>query len=108
MSQIGYNAIVHRTFALAPIVLAAACATTQGNEGPLIDQLRIEGAKKIPAGDLEKKILTTQSGFFPDWMPLLGDPQHFEPNAWQADLRRIERYYQAQGYYSAKVLADEI
>jgi len=97
------------TVGLALLALCcAACATTTAEvrpEGPEVKDIRIQGADKLDEGDIKKKILTSESGlgFWP-----FGDKAYFDPNAWQADLRRIERFYQAQGYYQAEVVSDEV
>ncbi len=80
-------------------------------EGPMIDKLRIEGAHEISPRQVKKKILSSASSFFPvwlQWLPLVGTDEYYDVNAWQADLRRIERYYQSEGYYQAKVLDDDV
>jgi translocation and assembly module TamA len=92
----------------APWVLLAAwwlsaCATTPEGpvpEGPIIDELKIQGASKIDDGEIEKKILTTESS----GILFLRKERRLDPNAWQADLRRIERLYQTRGYYQARVV----
>lgn len=88
--------------------LACGCASVPTRPlGPRIDDFRIEGASQVPEAEIKSKVLTTEAGFFPDWFPFLGDPQHFDANAWAADLRRVVRYYQARGYYQARVLEEE-
>jgi translocation and assembly module TamA len=101
-----------RAGVLGLLVTLAGCAGNQPKpEGPMIDSLRIEGTAAIPPREVKKKILTSQSSLFPvwlQWLPLVGEDEFFDVNAWQADLRRIERYYQAEGYYQAKVLDDDV
>ena len=60
--------------------------------------VRIEGAKKVKEGDVKKRILTTENS----WVPF-SRRQYFDENAWKTDLRRIEKFYRAQGFYQAKV-----
>src|SRR5205823_12056954 len=72
--------------------------------GPVIKKLSIEGAKQLKAKELEKRILTEQTGK----IPLLSKKQHFDPNVWRSDLRRVERYYRERGYYQARVTGDEV
>lgn len=93
-------------------IALGGCGTAKPKpDGPMIDSLRIEGTKAIPPRQVKKKILTEQSSVFPfwlQWLPLVGEDEYFDVNAWQADLRRIERYYQSEGYYQAKVLDDDV
>ena len=93
------------------IALAGCAGGAPKPDGPMIDTLQIEGAKAIPPREVKKKILTAQSSFFPfwlQWLPLVGEDEYFDINAWQADLRRIERFYQSEGFYQARVLDDDV
>jgi translocation and assembly module TamA len=85
-------------------LLFCACAGKQPNpDEPPIRSLKIEGTKQVSAGDIEERLLTTG----PSWWPFAPTP-YFDPIAWQADLRRIERYYQAQGFYQAQVVSEDV
>jgi translocation and assembly module TamA len=86
--------------------LVMACATTGSRPtGPEVDEIDIEGTHELSESEIKKKILTSESGlgFWP-----FGDKSYFDPNAWQADLRRIRRYYEARGYYQAEILEDQV
>lgn len=61
--------------------------------------MKIEGASQVKAGDIEKRILTSQTS----WIPF-STKEYFDPDVWKTDLRRIERYYRERGYYQAKVI----
>ena len=37
-----------------------------------------------------------------------GEKHYFDPNAWQADLRRIIRIYQSEGYYNARITDEQV
>ncbi len=101
-----------RLSATLSVLLLCACATTSGAgpEGPRVQHLTIEGAQQIPERELKERIATTESPWyrklFP-WLPVGEDPR-FDPNAFQADLRRIERYYQARGFYQADVVDEAV
>lgn len=89
--------------------LLGACVRAPPTPGAaLVKSLRIEGTRQVDEGEVKDRIATTASGFWPNWLPFLGNPQYFDPNAWQADLRRIERYYQSLGYYAARVTDDAV
>ena len=89
---------------LALLAVASGCATASGArpEQPKVVDIEIQGAEQLSEGDIKEKIVTTET---PWWEPLhpFVPPNYFDPNTWQADLRRIERYYQARGYYQAQV-----
>ncbi|MDQ3264061.1 MAG: BamA/TamA family outer membrane protein [Myxococcota bacterium] len=90
-------------------LLLLACATDEGGtraKGPVIEKIKIDGADQVDADDIKAKILTTESAWY-SFLPFT-EKERLDPNAWQADLRRIERYYEAQGYYQAEVLEDQI
>jgi translocation and assembly module TamA len=99
-----------RTFRLATttlLLLLAACATTQERPpGPKLDDLNIEGTKQVGEGDIKERILTSETPWWGFWP--FGGPRYFDANAWQADLRRIQRYYQAEGFYEAQVVSSEV
>jgi outer membrane protein assembly factor BamA len=85
------------------VVLAMGCATGPRREGPQVHSVRIEGAKKVEEGDIKKRILTTENS----WVPF-SRKQYFDENTWKTDLRRIEKFYRAQGFYQAKVTGTEV
>ncbi len=83
------------------------CATTsRAPEGPQVAGIRIRGTKKLSEREIKSRILTAENGLlsFLPWE----DTQHFDPTAWEADKRRIERLYQANGFYQARVVGDEV
>ncbi|HYV44562.1 MAG TPA: BamA/TamA family outer membrane protein [Myxococcaceae bacterium] len=92
-------------------LVAFGCSHVKGEtaapEGPVVKGITIQGAKRLDEDDIKKKILTTETPWWGRIWPF-HEVHTFDPNAWQADLRRIERYYQAQGYYQAQVLHDEV
>ena len=89
----------------ALLLTCAACATTGPPPGPEVDSIRLEGTQQLAAKDIKKKLVTSESGagFWP-----FGQKAYFDPDVWQTDLRRIERFYEAQGYYQAEVVSDEV
>ena len=103
---------VWRLICFGLIATQLGCAGMNSKpDGPMVDSLKIDGTQDIPPRQLKKKILTSASSVFPvwlQWLPLVGTDEYFDVNAWQADLRRIERYYQSEGYYQAKVLDDDV
>ena len=86
-----------------------SCATTKATQDtPVVKTLAIEGASKLPASKIEERILTAETSSLPDWVPFLGEVRTFDATVWQADLRRIERYYQANGYYQARIVEEVV
>lgn len=97
--------------ALVLLLLLCACAARPPAylpDAPMVDRVDIEGTEALREGEVKKKIVTTASSWLPAWVPFFGDAQWFDENAWQADLRRIERLYQSRGYYQARVVEEEV
>ena len=90
------------------LVAAVGCATVPiPPDAKEIDTFDIEGEKQLSESDIKEKIVTTVSPWLPTWLPGV-EPQWFDPITWQADLRRIQRFYEANGYYQARVLEDVV
>jgi translocation and assembly module TamA len=79
------------------------CAGHQKKDSPTVKDLKIAGNHEISAREIKKRILTTKTG----WWPFAGK-QLYDPVAWQADLKRIERLYVAKGFYQAEVVKGEV
>lgn len=96
-----------RALALVLLVLAG-CATAKKDQRPNVDEIELKGTSALSGNDIKRKIFTSEQGLIPEWFPFIGEHHPFDSSAWQADLRRIERYYQANGYYQAKVVDSEV
>jgi translocation and assembly module TamA len=94
---------------VSALLLSTGCATTKPTpDALLVDDIELEGVKGVEESEIKKRILTSETGFLPGWFPIWGRDDYFDATAWQADLRRVERYYQAQGYYRAKVVEEKV
>ncbi len=74
------------------------CASQQKKEAPIVRGLQFEGNHAVSSRQIEKKILTADTGWWP-----LATKQYFDPVSWEADLARIVRLYEALGYYQARI-----
>jgi translocation and assembly module TamA len=83
--------------------LVAACASQPKKPGPIVKDIEIRGAEAISPSAIKKRIATTETGWWP-----FATKHHFDPIEWQADLKRIERYYETRGYYGAQVTNAEV
>ncbi len=81
----------------------AACASQEKKEAPIVKDLKFTGNRQISSRQIGKKILTTDTGWWP-----FATEHRFDPFAWQADLRRIERLYISRGFYQAEVVKDQV
>jgi translocation and assembly module TamA len=84
-------------------ITVAACASQAKNAAPVITALRVSGNHQISSRQIRKKILTAPTGWWP-----FATRHTFDPFAWQADLRRIERLYVSRGFYQAEVVKDQV
>src|SRR5581483_749538 len=80
-----------------------ACASQEKRDAPIVKDLKVAGNRRLSSRQIEKKILTTDTGWWP-----FATKHRFDPVAWQADLKRIERLYVSKGFYQAEVVKDEV
>jgi translocation and assembly module TamA len=83
--------------------LVAGCASRQQQGAPIVKELHLTGNQALSDRQIQKKILTSATGWWP-----FAKKRLFDPVAWQADLKRIERLYVARGYYQAEVVSDQV
>lgn len=89
--------------AAALAALAAGCVTARGtSDRPVVTSLEIEGARSVPAGDIREKLVTQKTS----WVPFT-DTFYYEPDVFEADLKRILRFYRSRGFYAARITASE-
>ena len=65
--------------------------------------LRIEGNAHVSTRQIEKRILTTKTGWWP-----FATKQYFDPVTWESDLQRIVRIYVARSYYQAHIASQSV
>jgi translocation and assembly module TamA len=85
------------------VAVLVGCASQQKKDTPVVKDLDIKGNDEISSGKIKNKILTSETGWWP-----FARKQYFDPVAWQADLERIRRLYEAEGFYQAEVVKDEV
>jgi translocation and assembly module TamA len=91
------------SFALLASVVAAACAGRQDVPGPVVKSIRFKGNHAVSSRDLEDKIATQATGWWP-----FAKKRAFDPVVWGEDLKRIVRVYESRGYYGAEVVSDHV
>jgi translocation and assembly module TamA len=111
------HALAAAAIALAAALVSSGCRHAEPRpdgspdarppDAPVVKDIRIDGTRRLDEDDIKRKILTTETPWWGRIWPF-NEVHTFDANAWQADLRRIERYYQAQGYYQAEVLESEV
>jgi translocation and assembly module TamA len=95
--------MIQSTRILLGAAIVLACASTEKKNAPVVRSLKIEGARRISPRTIKQKILTTETSKLP-----FTSKKYFDPLVWETDLRRIERVYEAAGYYRAKVTSAEV
>lgn len=100
---------VSRALLIGLTLATSACVTAPPTpDAKEVIAFDIEGEKQLKEDDIKEKVVTAASSWLPEWVPGLGHKDWFDPNTWQADLRRIQRFYEANGFYQARVLEDVI
>jgi len=79
------------------------CASQQKRDTPVVKDVHISGNDEISSRKIKKRILTSETGWWP-----FARKHFFDPVAWQTDLERIRRLYAANGFYQAEVVKDEV
>jgi translocation and assembly module TamA len=85
------------------VVLALGCAASQKHAEPVVKKLDIGGNRALSARQIEDKILTTKTGWWP-----FATKRYFDPVVWAVDLKRIKRLYGSHGYYEAEIARDRV
>lgn len=100
------TSVAARTLAVAAglALVGAACLHPRGTvERPAITSFDIHGTHAVSAGELENHLVTQASG---TW--IWQKTRYYDEDAFATDKRRILRYYQARGYYDAKISSAEV
>ena len=95
------------------VLTGASCAVMPPTPDSLrVDDIALEGTKVLGKGAIKGKIITNEgTPLIPNWLlewNIVGHIGWYDPNSWQADLRRITRFYEANGYYQARILEDVV
>jgi translocation and assembly module TamA len=87
----------------AALVLVAGCATSPKRVEPIVRKLDIRGNASLSDRQIERRILTAKTGWWP-----FATKRYFDPVVWTTDLQRIKRIYGSHGYYQAEVERDRV
>src|SRR5262249_6025069 len=88
---------------LLSILAGAGCASRKASSRPVVHSLRFSGNHALSSGDIEKQIATSSTGWWP-----LATKRYFDDAIWDADLRRIVRFYESRGYYQARIVRSNV
>jgi outer membrane protein insertion porin family len=82
--------------------LAASIRDLRPGEAYRVDRLEISGNKAVSASEILAQLKTQSRPFYQVWKerPL------FNPGVFEADLERVKRLYQVNGFYAAKIAYD--
>ena len=69
----------------------------------MVRSLHFSGNHALSSGDIEKHIATSSTGWWP-----LATKRYFDDAIWDADLRRIVRFYESRGYYQARIVRSNV
>lgn len=94
---------------LAATLLSTGCPAKLPPGATALDEVDVSGADQVDDSDLTGSIASTPSdevlGLFRPWWVDYG---LYDPVTLEKDLQRIERFYQARGYYEARVRAGRV
>ncbi len=105
------------------VLLASACGGAQksrvedfplpGATDLVVEEFTITGVDSVDEGDLraglETEVVSIRSSDGLRWIPGIGvEAETFNHVEWEKDLRRIETFYQARGYFSAAVVRSRV
>ncbi|MEO8799355.1 MAG: POTRA domain-containing protein, partial [Polyangiaceae bacterium] len=86
---------------------AACTSIPKGKSG--VDEVTVRGAEKVDSSDTLDKIATAETPkFLGLFRGVVYDYVIFDRFVLQRDLARIQRFYQARGYYDAKARAGRV
>jgi translocation and assembly module TamA len=85
--------------ALAVLALGGCLHARGTQERPAITGFELLGTRALDEDAIREKLVTQPSGRF-FWQ----EPRFFDEDAFANDARRVERAYQAEGYYRAQVV----
>jgi translocation and assembly module TamA len=77
----------------AAAALTSGCAHPSGDERLRVHKVAFAGLRHVDEGDLRRKLT-------------IGE--YFDPLAFQIDIRRIELYYRARGFFDARVVSTDV
>lgn len=94
-----------RFIRIASCLACLGCAhNKEMSQALVLKKLDLEGPQQVSKREIEKRIATAETGW---WWPF-ASKKYFDSVVWQSDLRRIERVYEAHGFYQAEVVSDEV
>jgi translocation and assembly module TamA len=86
-------------------MITLGCAHRSEEESaPEIKRLRFDGTRQLSQGKIKDGIVVTATGW---WWPF-AEKHYYDPFTWQTDLRRIPKIYEASGFFSARVVGQEV
>jgi translocation and assembly module TamA len=98
---------VARLLPLATALLLAGCRTPRGTaERPAVTAFEIQGTHALDPDDIREKLATQPSE--PWWHLFFRDASYFDEDAFANDRKRVERLYQSEGHYQAKVVDAQV
>ena len=83
-------------FVMALVVFLSVLSRAENAGKALIGSVEFRGVKALKAGDI-KKVMDTK---FPGWLPFAKKPA-LEESILKSDMKSIETYYRANGYFDA-------
>ncbi len=95
-----FSRLIPSVYLLLCISLSAHASASEAppDEARRIREIAWVGTASVGEKELEAAILTAEASWNP-WAEFRG----FDPGTWEQDLKRLERFYQRKGFYSAAI-----
>src|SRR5438067_12391793 len=99
-SSVGMLRIRHVAVAALALAISAlaGCAQEAANGRDWVRDVRFHGNQHFGSGDILERIQLEETS----WIPL-SPKKYLDPLTLQVDKKRIEAFYQAHGYFNARV-----
>ena len=85
------------------LVVSASCAHDELSTGVWVHDLTIKGTRALSTGDIEDKLATRETGWWP-----FASKKWFDEAAFDLDLQRVKAFYADHGYFDARVTSHQV
>ncbi|MEZ4373420.1 MAG: POTRA domain-containing protein [Polyangiaceae bacterium] len=94
---------------LSWVCVTLGCAKSYPAGRSVVDDVELQNTQAVDADDVLDGLATAESPrFLGIWDGVVFDYEVYDKDVLARDLKRIERYYRARGYYEAKVSAARV
>ncbi len=85
------------------LAASASCAHDELSTGVWVHDLTIKGTRALSTGDIEDKLATRETGWWP-----FASKKWFDEAAFDLDSQRVKAFYADHGYFDARVTSHDV